>query len=298
MNKTMDNMVYQMKRFKEKISVRDIIGILLGCFITAIGIQLVLIPAHLLTGGITGMAMIMKFLTDVDVWIWYLLFNIPVFAAGYRFVSKRFAFYSLIGTLSLTLFLGIAKSWTINLGIEDMLLSAILGGVIVGIGTGINLLSKGSAGGLDIVAVIVRRYRGHNIGTVSFAVNLVILLLFLLMANIELMLFSAISIFVTARVTDAIQLGFGASKTAMVVSARNEDIAREIIHNLYRGCTYLTGCGAYSGEDKSILMVTVGKTQVPRLKEIVFTLDPQAFITINDTTEVYGAGFKSSAADF
>ncbi|HHW60605.1 MAG TPA: YitT family protein [Syntrophomonadaceae bacterium] len=298
MNKTMDNMVYQMKRFKEKISLRDILGILLGCFITAAGIQLVLIPAHLLTGGITGMAMIMKFLTDVDVWVWYLLLNIPIFAAGYRFVSTRFAFYSLIGTLSLTFFLGIAKSWTINLGIEDMLLSAILGGVIVGIGSGINLLSKGSAGGLDIIAVIIRRYRGYNIGTVSFMVNLLILLLFLLMANIELMLFSAISIFVTGRVTDAIQLGFGASKTAMVVSAKNEDIAYEIIHNLYRGCTYLTGYGAYSGEDKNILMVTVGKTQVPRLKEIVFTLDPGAFITISDTTEVYGAGFKSSAADF
>lgn len=293
-----NSVVYKMKRFREKISFRDILGILLGSFIMALAIQLVLVPAHMLTGGVTGIAMILDFLTGIDVYIWYIALNIPIFIAGYRYVSRRFAFYSVLGTLALTVFLAIMKDWTFDLGVNEMLLSAVLGGVVTGIGAAINLLSKGSSGGLDIVAVIVRRYWGYNFGTVSFAVNLVILLFFLIMANIELMLFSAISIFVASRVTDALQTGLGAAKTAMIVSAECEAIANEIMSNLHRGCTYLSGCGAYTGESKNIIMVTVGKTQVPRLKEIVFVLDPAAFISISDTTEVYGRGFKNGAADF
>lgn len=284
------------KRYKEVFSTRDIVGIILGSFILAVAIQWVLVPANLLTGGVGGIAIILKFLTGVDLWVWYLLLNIPIFIAGYKYVSPRFVVYSLIGTLALTFFLGIIKplDWNLN----DSLLSAILGGVIAGIGSGITLYCKGSAGGLDIVAVLIRRFRGYNIGQVYFASNLLVLTLSLITFNIKLALFSAISIFISSRVMDMVIYGPELNLTAMIISRNCDDITYAIIHDLNRGCTCLPARGAYTGENKNIIMVTVARTQLPKLKEVVFQLDPQAFITVSETIEVYGKGFRTELSDF
>jgi len=283
-------------KFREKISLKDIIGILLGSLITAIAIQWVLVPANLLTGGVSGIAIILKFLTGIEVWIWYIILNIPIFFAGYKYVSYRFVLYSLIGALALTLFLGVLQplKWNLN----DHLLSALLGGVALGAGSGIILHSKGSTGGLDIIAVLIRRLRGYNIGQVSFVSNLLILLLSLITLNIKLALFSAISIYISSRVIDIVIYGAELNRTAMIISNNCEDITYAIINNLHRGCTYLPARGAYTGESKKVILVTVARTQLPRLKEIVFQLDPQAFITISETIEVYGKGFKTELGEF
>lgn len=284
------------KRYKEVVSTRDIVGIILGSFILAAAIQWVLVPANLLTGGVGGIAIILKFLTGVDLWVWYLVLNIPIFIAGYKYVSPRFIVYSLIGTLVLTLFLGILKplEWNLN----DSLLSALLGGVIAGTGSGIILHSKGSTGGLDIIAVLVRRFRGYNIGQVTFISNLLVLTLSLVTFNIKLALFSAISIFVSSRVMDLVIYGPELNRTAMIISRNSDDITYAIIHDLHRGCTCLPAWGAYTGENKNIIMVTVARTQLPKLKEVVFQLDPQAFITVSETIEVYGKGFRTELSDF
>lgn len=284
------------KKFRERISAKDIIGILLGSFILAAAIQWVLVPANLLTGGISGLAIVLRFLTGVDLWVWYLILNIPIFIAGYKYVSRRFVVYSLIGTVALSLFLGVLQPWGWNL--NDNLLSALLGGVIAGTGSGIILHSKGSTGGVDIIAVLFRRYRGYNIGQVSFASNLLLLTLSLITFNLKLALFSAISIFIASRVVDLVIYGPEINHTAMIISDNCEDITYAIINNLHRGCTYLPARGAYTGETKNIIMATVARTQLPRLKEIVFQLDPHAFITISETIEVYGKGFRTELSDF
>ena len=298
LTKSMVKMASSLNRFKERFSYQDILGILLGSLILALAIQLILVPAYILTGGVTGIAIILKFLSGVDIWIWYMGLNIPIFIMGYKFISKRFALYSLIGMLALTFFLGISENWQIDLGIDNLLLASILGGVLSGVGIGINLRSKGSTGGLDIIAVIISTFWGYSFGTISFVVNLIILGVFLFTSNIELTLFSAISIFICGKVVDNVQLGSNVSKTAMIVSEQHEDIAREIFDNINRGCTYLVGRGAYTGESRNIIMVTVARTQLPRLKEIVFQIDPHAFITINETIEVFGKGFKQSGPEF
>ncbi len=287
-----------MRKFKETISFKDILGILLGSFIIALSIQLVLVPVHMLTGGVSGISIILKFLTGVDIWIWYICLNIPIFIVGYKFISKRFALYSLIGILALSFFLGITQGRQIDLGLDNLLLAAVLGGILSGLGTGLTLRSKGSTGGLDIVAVIISNYWGFNFGNIFFYVNLVILGVFLFVSNIELTLFSAISIFVSGKVVDSVQLGSNVGKSALIISAQCSVIAEEILSNLHRGCTYLVGRGAFTGESRDIIMVIVSRTQLPRLKEIVFQIDPHAFITISETTEVYGKGFKKSGPEF
>lgn len=284
-------------RFQEKFSARDITGILLGSAILAVAIQGILVPAHLLTGGITGLALIINFLTRLDVSIWYVVLNVPIFIAGYRYISRRFIIYSLLGVIFLSGLLALFKG--INFGIDNnLLLSAIFGGVLAGTGSGIILHSKGSSGGTDIIAVIVRRFWGYNFGHTFLFTNLLIISLFLITANIELALYSAISIFVSSRMVDLVESGPYVTRTAMIISKECDEITHVIIHTLHRGCTCLPAQGAYTGEDRRIIMVTVAKTQLPRLKEIVFQIDPEAFMTINETIEVYGRGFQDSKADF
>ncbi|MEA1961382.1 MAG: YitT family protein [Bacillota bacterium] len=291
-------MVNRIRTFREKISIKDLIGILIGSAILAFGIQTILVPAHLLTGGVTGLALILNFLIGYEIWIFYFALNIPIFVVGFRSISPRFALYSLVGMFALTFFLGVGQDLHISLGINDLLLSSVLGGVLIGIGSGINLRSKGSTGGLDIIAVLVRKYWGHSFGTTFFFINIAILAMFLVSNNIELTLYTAISMFITSKVVDAVEAGPSVTKSATIVSDQSDAIAQEIMHNLHRGCTCMTGKGAYTGEERKILMVTVGKTQLPRLKEIVFVLDPMAFIMIYETIEVYGRGFKPSRDDF
>ena len=297
-SKPIDGVATGLRKFKETISYKDILGILFGAFIIAVSIQLVLVPVHMLTGGVSGIAIILNFLTGADIWLWYIALNVPIFIVGYKFISKRFVFYSLIGMLALTFFLGICKNWQIDLGLDNLLLAAILGGVINGLGTGIALRSKGSTGGLDIIAVIISNLRGYAFGNIVFYVNLGILAVFLLTSNIELTMFTAISIFISSKVIDTVQLGANVSKSALIISAQCEEIAAEILENIHRGCTYLSGRGAYTGENRDIIMVIVSRSQLPRLKEIVFQIDPNAFITINEATEVFGQGFKASGPQF
>ena len=285
-----------LSRFTEKMSAKDVLGITVGSALLALGVQAVLVPAHILTGGVSGLAVILKYLTHLDIAVWYAALNIPIFIAGYRYISRRFIIYSLWGVIFQSLFLELFKH--MDFGIDNILLSTIFGGVLAGIGSGIVLRSKGSVGGTDIIAVIVRRFWGYNFGQTFLVTNLSILALFLFTASLELTLYSAISIFISSRMVDVVEAGLDVSRTAFIISREYEEITHAIIHTLHRGCTYLLGQGAYTGEERQIIMVTVAKTQLPRLKEIVFQIDPEAFITISETIKVYGRGFRDSQADF
>jgi uncharacterized membrane-anchored protein YitT (DUF2179 family) len=282
--------------FREQISIKDVLGIAVGTAILSLGIQAVLVPAHILTGGVAGLAVILNFLTHVDISLWYLGINIPIFIAGYRYISRRFIIYSILGVVFQSLFLQGFKN--IDFGIDNLLLATIFGGVLTGIGSGFVLRSKGSTGGTDIIAVIARRFWGYNFGQTFLITNLSILVLFLFTSSLELTLYSAISIYISSQVLDLVESGPYVTRTAFIVSKEYEEITHVIIHTLHRGCTNLAGLGAYTGEERQIIMVTVGKTELPRLKEIVFQIDPEAFMTISETIEVYGRGFQDSKADF
>ncbi len=276
----------------ERFAGWDILGIVLAAFITAVGIQLVIVPAHLLTGGLSGLAIIFHFLSDYPIWLWYIVLNIPVFIAGYKLASRRFTIYSFIGMMSLSAFLALLSPLNIQFEVNDLLLSALLGGTLNGVGVGLALVYRGSTGGLDIVAGIFHRQWGINFGTTIFVTNVLVLAAALVTSNIQLTLYSAMTMFVSSKMIDSLTSGFIAKKTVFIVSTKSNDIVNAILHRMHRGCTLLSGKGAYTGQTEDIIMVTTGKTQIPHLKELIFSLDPQAFITITDTVEVYGRGFK------
>ncbi|NLF46608.1 MAG: YitT family protein, partial [Syntrophomonadaceae bacterium] len=187
---------------------------------------------------------------------------------------------------------------SINWGINDLFLAAVFGGVLTGIGTGLIFRSKGSTGGADIIAVIIHRFWGFSIGQTFLVFNVVVLSSSLLVFNFEKTLYAAVAIYIASKVMDTVVTGVETTRTAMIISRQNKDIAGEIINNLQRGCTYLEARGAYTNEERQIVLVTVAKTQLPALKEIVFALDQQAFIIINETIEAFGQGFRSGGPEF
>ncbi len=285
-----------MFKVHEKIYKRDIVGILVGSLITSLAYNVFIIPSGILSGGITGVAMLFYYTLGWDVSLLYLLLNIPILVIGMKYVSKRFGYYSILGTLSTTIFLFGTK--TIQLQINDILLSGIYGGIFVGIGSGIVFRSKGSLGGTDIIAVVLKKFFGYSLGEVSLAFNILVISIFALLGNIQLAMYTMISIFVTSKMMDVVEVGWNTKKSVTIVSDYSEQISQTILTNLNRGVTLLEGKGAFSGSDKKVILCYVNRTELIRLKEIVGQVDSRAFMAIADAREVMGVGFNEIKSEF
>ena len=286
------------RRFTEEFSVKDIIQIVLGAAIGPLALNLFMTPNGLITGGVTGLAVLLQFVTGVDSWIWYLGINIPIFFAGFRFVSVRFFLYSLIGSGCFSLFLGVfgvlGDVWTQ----QNLLLNAVLGGIVSGAGFGIILRGKGSSGGTDILAVIGLQKWGIPVGETMLALKLLVVLASAWITSVELAFYSGIAIFVSAKVVDKVMTGLGGSKTVMIISDNPKPIIQDILLNIHHGCTLLRSEGAYTHEERPVLLVSVYRSQMSVLKEKVYRTDPKAFMIVFESNEIYGKGFSSGENNF
>ncbi len=268
---------------------KRVIYILIGSFIHAYGINALLIPHNLLTGGLTGIAMIIEYFFKVPISLTVVLLNIPLFIAGYRMISKRFVYLSIIGILSLSFFLSLTKNWTLS--IESPMVAAIYGGLLLGVGSGIIIKNRGSLGGTDIIAVIANKYFSVSIGVVTTLFNFLILAMAIFMFDVELAMYTMIAIFVSSKAIDALQEGFNHKKTIIIISDHSQEIARELMEKVGRGVTFLEGEGAYTNTRKKLIYIVVRIMELSRVKDIVRAIDENAFLSIIDTKEVEGKGF-------
>jgi uncharacterized membrane-anchored protein YitT (DUF2179 family) len=261
--------------------------ILSGSFLFVVGMNSILIPAELLSGGVAGIAVLLHYLTpQTDVGLIYLLLNIPLAAVGWFHVSRRFIYYTMVGIVA---FSAMASAVHVPAPkITDPILAALFAGVVCGAGAGIILRSVGSAGGLDILAVVLNKKYGLRPGSVISLVNILIISVGAFFHNFELSLYSIIYVYTSGASVDAVLTGFNRRKSMMIVSDKSEDIAFEILTRVNRGVTYLKGKGAYSGKDKQIIFTIISMAELAKMKEIVFAIDPNAFIVVNDTLEVLG----------
>jgi uncharacterized membrane-anchored protein YitT (DUF2179 family) len=261
--------------------------ILSGSFIFVLGMNSILIPAKLLSGGVTGIAVLMHYLWPrSDFGLLYFLLNIPMVAVGWFHVSRRFIVYTIIGIVAFS-----AMASFIHLPaakINDPILSALFAGVICGAGAGLILRSLGSAGGLDIMAVVLNKKYGLRPGTVISLTNILILAAGLFYHDFELALYSIIYVYACGNVVDQVLTGFNRRKAMMIISDRSEEIAAEILKRVNRGVTFFQGKGAYTGREKQIIFTIISMVELAKMKEIAFTIDPDAFIVVNDTLEVLG----------
>lgn len=261
--------------------------IVAGSIVFIIGMNSILVPQKLLSGGLIGVVLIIHYLiSSLDIGLGYFLLNIPLLLLGWFHVSRRFMFYSIFGMMVFSLLAKVIQPAAVQ--IKDPILAALLAGVICGAGAGIILRSLGSAGGLDILTVYLGKRFGLRPGAVFMAANGLILLVGAYFFNIEPVLYSLIYVYTNGRVVDLVVSGFNRRKALLIVSRESEKIAHDILYRVNRGVTYLKGTGAYTGEELDVIFTVTTLTELPRMKDIVFNMDPDAFMVVNDTLEVLG----------
>ena len=264
--------------------------ITLGSIIIGIGLKGIVIPHGMITGGFSGAGILIYYYTDIlTPGIWYLLLNIPVFILGWIFISKRFLFYSLYGTIILTLAIDFIQ---IEIPVNDMILAVLAGGVIIGAGAGIVFRSLGSAGGNDIISVILNQKFGIRIGTYNFSFNFILFLFSFGSLSTDLILYSMAMSYIISQVIEYFMTLFNQRKMIFIISKNPKKISDEIMNKLKRGATFLKGEGSYSGKQKDIILTVVNTFQIKRIEEIVFTIDPEAFLITENTFNVLGKGFS------
>ncbi|MDQ0191152.1 YitT family protein [Alicyclobacillus cycloheptanicus] len=262
-----------------------IILLLIGDFIGAIALNNFLIPAHILSGGITGLAQIMQHFTKIGIGTWYFLFNIPLFILGYRYLGRRFIVLTGVAIIGFSVFTDFIHIHFIAKG--DPLLISLYGGVLSGISSGIIFRIGGSTGGTDIVSLVFNRKTGRSIGSLSFAMNVVVVALSATVFGVEAGMYTLVAMFVSARVMNSL-MNYQQRKTALIVSSKAEEIADRIFHELGRGATFVNASGAYTKHELGMLICALTQLEIGELRLLATEIDPNVFITVLSTTEVIG----------
>jgi uncharacterized membrane-anchored protein YitT (DUF2179 family) len=261
--------------------------IVAGSIIFIYGMSGILVPHGFLNGGIVGLAMLIHYFVPVmGIGLTYFLLNIPLAIIGWMNISRRFMIYSLFGMVFFSLAAAVIQPP--ELEIEDPILAALLAGIICGIGAGLILRSFGSAGGMDILGIYLSKKFGFRIGSVIFVGNAAVLMAGAFLCNIQIALYSMMFLFTCGKVTDSVLTGFNKRKAIIVISDQAEKIAESILSSRGRGVTFLNGEGAFSKKEKKVIFTITSLTEMPKLKEMILSLDPDAFMVINDTLEVVG----------
>ncbi len=265
--------------------------ITLGCLISTCSINLFLVPHQLLSGGISGIAIIFYYLVGLPIGVQILAMNLPLLYLAYKMFGKKYALDILFGIVIFSLLVDITSFLNHFNAVDDVMLAAIYGGIFTGIGYGIVFRSNSSTGGMDIVAAIVKTKYGFSVGFINFAVNCGLMVVASLLFGLKLAMFTLISMFISSNLTDKVVAGLNNKKTVVIISGKSEEIAEEIIKEVGRGVTYLKGQGAFTLQDKDIIFVVVNLTQIAKIKLIVDGIDKYAFMIVQDANEVLGRGF-------
>lgn len=264
--------------------------ITVGAVLFAVGLKSIAIPHGFITGGISGLGLLLYYATSImSPGIWFLLINIPIFIVGWIFVSRRFIFYSIYGVIILSLCMDLIA---FTIPVKDHFLALLAGGTIIGAGAGIILKSLGSSGGNDIIAVILNQKYNISIGSYYFSFNLILFLFSFTVMGVDEVLYSLAMSFVTSQVLNYFLSAFSQRKIVLVISDLSDDIAHECHLKLKRGATFLNGTGSYTGHTKKVILTVVNNFQLKRLEEVVFTIDPNAFMITENTFSVLGRGFS------
>lgn len=266
-------------------------GITVGCLIASCAINLFLIPAHLLTGGATGIAMIVYYLFGLPIGLQTFIYNIPLLFMAWKLMGRAYTIDIIIGTAIFSFLLDLTRPLNAYAPVSDMMLTTVYGGVFAGLGYGFVFRMNGSTGGFDILAAIVRKYYDLHMGGVLFSMNCLIMLIAAFLFGMAPAMFTLIYMFINATVVDKIVAGFNHRKAVLIVSDKHREIAESIIDQMHRGVTFLHGQGAYTRRERNVVFVAVGTTQVGKLKFIVHNVDPRAFVIIMSANEVMGRGF-------
>jgi len=270
--------------------VKRLIFLTLGSIITAVGLELFLIPNELIDGGIIGISILASYLSNYSLAYYIIGLNIPFLILGYFHIGKTFTLSTLYSVCLLSYFT--TQLHPVPAFTKDLLLVAIFGGIIIGVGVGLILRYGGSFDGTEIVALIIGPKLSSSVGEVVMVFNIFILGIAGFVFGWENAMYSMIAYFVAYKVIDLVLSGLEESKSVMIMSEKSDEISKVILHRLGRGVTHFYAKGGYTEADKEVLYCVVTRLEVSKLKGIVFDCDPDAFMTIEVVQDVHGGRFK------
>lgn len=279
------------------IKLKNIFFILLGSAIFSFGFVNFNIQNQLGEGGFSGITLILLFVFNLDPALMNLVLNIPMFVIGWRLLGRKVFVYTIIGTVSVSIFIKIFMVYEINMHIQDdLFLAALFAGVFVGVGLGIIFRYGGTTGGVDIIARLAHKYVGWSMGKTMFMFDAVVILLsWLTFLDHRSMMYTLVAVFISARVIDFVQEGAYAARGAFIISEFQNEIADRISSEMDRGVTVLRGFGHFTKTDREILYCVVGRNEIVRLKNVIVSIDPHAFVSVTEVHDVMGEGFTLDA---
>ena len=277
--------------FKRRSVFKEYFLIILGSFVMGYAIKNILDPVNLVTGGVSGFAVIFNGLWSVPLWITNTALNIPLFIITYIIKGKNFMIKTIVATTALSVALAVIPEHSI-INDGDILLSAIFGGIVMGVGTGLVFMNRATTGGTDMMAADIQHFMRHkSVAQILMVLDGMVVLLGAGIFGINKALYAVISVFLVTAISDRIIDGLKFGKVLYIISDKSTEIADRIMAEMERGVTAIKAKGMYTGNDKQMLYVVVQSREVPQVKDIIYELDRDAFLILSNATEVVGEGF-------
>ena len=266
---------------------------LIGCAVAGMSFSFFTYPNSIVSGGLTGIAQILNLLLGLPVGVMIMVMNVPLFIMAWKKFGLRFIIYSLIGMVGSSVAIDLFNLLHIALT-NDILLAAVYGGLLKGLGYGLIFTTGGTSGGTDILSRLLRRkYAYIQLGTIGLVLDVVVVAAFaIIFRRFDAAMYTIITMFVSSRVVNLLLYGTANSSICYIVTVHPHDIARTIGDRLRRGATLLKGEGAYSGEERDVVLCAVKRSQIPALKKIVSDMDANAFVIVTQSHEVFGKNFQ------
>lgn len=278
--------------------VKEYVLIALGSASYAAGFQFFFYPNDIVSGGVTGISMIINYLTGFPVGTMIILINLPLFAFAWRKFGLRFMIGSFVGMSLSSLLMDVFATLDVA-ATGNMLLACIYGGLLTGLGLGLIYLGGATTGGVDIVVKFIRRLRPHmNFGTIMLLLDVTVIMTFALVFDkFESAMYSIIGMFISSRMLDTVLYGLNTSKVCYIISDNYAEIRKAITEELDRGVTYLHGEGAFTGQEKRVILCVIKQQQIAGVRRIIRGVDRNAFMIVTDAREVFGDGFGNIESD-
>ena len=279
--------------------IRDYVLILVGAFIQALALRLFLVPANLVSGGISGLAQLIYHYVDFPIGMMVLLGNIPLFILGWQHLGgPRFVIRTILSILSFSIFVDVLAFFLPAEGVtNDLVLNTLYGGLILGIGLGIVYRGRGTSGGSDILGRILNKNMGITISQAYLITDSLVVLGAGFVFGWTQALYGLVLIYVSGLAAEISLQGMNIVRSAMIVTTHTDEVAQAIMQNLERGVTIFPGTGAYTGEPRNVIYCAVSRMEINRLKILVHDIDPNAFMVIGQAQEALGEGFAPLKAD-
>lgn len=281
---------------KHKETIKEfftkLIVIVIGGLLGSIAFNALVIPYGLLSGGISGIALIITYLfPKIPLYFIIILLNIPIFIWGFKELDRKLIFYSVIGMATFAFALPITQPY-IQTPDVDIFLAAIFSGILVGVSSGTIIKFGGSSGGTDVISLILKKNKNFSIGTVSFSFNAIIIGFSIFFFPLKVALYTLVSVWVTGQTVNLLLEGLTKNKAVTIITGKKEEVSFYIMNDLNRGATVINALGGFSKQEKTVINCVINNYEFARLRNEIGNIDPDAFMYVSDAVAVAGGGFN------